>query len=65
MNNLLFSLHTLEVRAHIAYFWSGPSEKTIVLVRFYNQQYQGTSLWSLTSRVRRFYLLVVILGFKP
>lgn len=48
----------------IAYFWSDPSEKTIVLVRLRNQHFQKTSLWSLTKPGLEDSTWV-ILGFQP
>lgn len=56
-----YSVYTLEVQVHCL-FLEWPFRKDHCF-SIYNQQYQGTSLWSLTSSVRRFYR--VILGFKP
>ena len=57
-----YSVYTLEVQVHCL-FLEWPFRKDHCF-SIYNQQYQGTSLWSLTSSRRRFYRVILDL-IKP
>ena len=57
-----YSVYTLEVQVHCL-FLEWPFRKDHCF-SIYNQQYQGTSLWSLTSSLRNFYRVILDL-IKP
>ncbi len=46
----------------VDYFLSGLSTKTIVLVRVYNQHFQGTILWMVFAWQEMYFLLKIV-GF--